>query len=373
MKERRSSSLKSYVVAAALIAAIALLVLDRRWLQSGVEPTSADSADDPGAQPRAVTPVTSVSSSGSEGASSSSNAVAGDQDRDVSGDEPAVIEGAADDRVTIPFPDEFRVELARNTGLAEFHARLEREPEDAQWAARIERLLEEHITSTFDLSRFRVLSVECRTSACEVLAMGYGNEALRVWMEGMGELFETDVLEGFKEGNGRAGCGGGDAGPGVFALSCTLEWFDPAVAQPTAPSLSVDAPYPEGVSFERVGVQESLVPLIETSEPVYELHRRLELEATDLSWADYIEPLMTEYIASLEHADQIDNLTIACRTSLCEVQIIARGSEVFVELSSRMIEFHQLGWHSLSTAGMTGRDIEDGATGLVWMLERSAP
>jgi hypothetical protein len=171
---------------------------------------------------------------------------------------------------------------------------------------------------------------------------------------------------------GQAGCGGGDAGPGVFMLNCTFERVDPALAGSSPETYSLDAPYADGVSFERVDVPQPLVPLIETSVQVYDLHRRLEREPTDLSWSSYIEPLLAEYLANIDGADAIDIAGIACRTSLCEVQIISSDDSALINLMANLPEFQQQSWHDLTSAGMNGNEIEDGASGLVWILQRSA-
>lgn len=362
--------------ALSLVALITFPMLDRPSMDRGEASRGDDGTGAIGARTEISPTATSVQSirnaaqppaplNESNGAASNRSVASRGADNGSANSDDVIIK-------PIPIPAEFRAFIEGNQELAAFHARLERESEDAAWASRVERVLEDHFNQAIDPSSYRLLSIECRSAACEVLAVGYGDDALRGWMDAAKKLIDSGVVEELFPKPGHAGCGGGDAGPGVFLLNCTFERVDSALADATSVKLSLDAPYADGVAVERVEVPESLVPLIETNAQVYDLHRRLEREPTDLSWSNYIEPLLADYLTNLDGAQAIDIVGIDCRTSLCEVQLVSNDDAAFISLVASMPEFQQQSWHDLTTAGMNGNDIEDGGTGLVWIMERSA-
>lgn len=274
----------------------------------------------------------------------------------------------------VPIPPDFAELFERNGGLAAFHAELESEPEDRAWADLVERTLQAHYDASLDPNAYRVLSVECRSSACEILAMGYGDDALRGWMLSLNELVADEgQFEALIGGHGNASCGASDLAPGVVALSCTLKRIDeaPAASADTA-SLSLAAPYPEDVYVEPVLVDDSVVQAIESSREIYDLHRRLERESVDYSWANYVEPLIAEYVEGLDPARGLDLLGVACRATLCEVQLSARSEEAsMVEMVAAMLDFQRLDWHDLNTAAINNTETPAGEPiGIVWILER---
>lgn len=272
----------------------------------------------------------------------------------------------------IPIPAEFGEKFGNDEELAAFHAALEREP-DSEWGRAIQQFLEEHFNSTLDLSEFNILSLECRTKSCEILAVGYNDDALRGWMASAYELFESsEDFEALMGGPGTGGCGGGDLAPGMMSLTCTFRLLDePPDDSAPAETYSLDAPYPDGVTVEPVFVAEDVMPVIEASEQMYELHRRLEQEATDYSWSSYIEPLIEEYLAGLDSTRDVTVVGVTCRTTLCEVQMTGFADIDFINWLPDMLEFQRLDWHDLTIAGLDGSDVIEGeASGFVWYLQR---
>lgn len=292
------------------------------------------------------------------------------------GDAGGAIPGVSGAR--IPLPPEFADLVERDEGFAEFHERLEQEAEDPFWAFRIEEFLKNHFDASLAVNGFRIDSIECRSSACEVLAVGYGDDAFRQWMtsvSGLVNSFDSDEeFEAFFGGPGTMGCGGSDVSPGVIALNCTFQRTDPALVEDQpAETFSLETPYADGLSVERVPVDETVASAIETSREMYELHRRLERETRDYAWANYIEPLVAEYMGGLDPEQGIEFVDVVCRATLCEVQMVARDDDAFIEWLPSMFEFNREGWHDLTTAGLDGSEVVEGeANGLVWFLERQS-
>jgi len=276
----------------------------------------------------------------------------------------------------IPVPPDFAAIFERNGDLANFHRRLESEPENAEWARRIEDILQNMFLSKLDPSAYVVSTLECRATACEILAMGYGDDALRNWMAAIAGLEDSD--QDFGElfgGPGNFGCGAGNVAPGIYALNCTLQRVDPPPegAEP-AETFSLSAPYEDGITVEPVVVADAAVEAIESSADLYNLHRQLEREATDYGWSNYIEPLLAEYVQSLGAESGMSLLGVTCRTTLCEVQMLATNDQAMMMWVPSMLEFQQLDWHDLGIAGLDTSDVPDGEpTGVVWILQRRPP
>jgi hypothetical protein len=275
----------------------------------------------------------------------------------------------------IAVPAEFATVMQGDSDLAAFHAKLEAEARDDAWAGPIERLLRAHFDSTLDPTRYNVASVECRATACEILALGYGDDAQRGWMGSVTGLYDDESsFEALAGGPGNMACGGGDAAPGVMALHCVFTRTDPEDAGENTPSetFALDTAYREDVTAEPVAVPAAVLPAIESDIDMSALHRRLEAEATDFEWSGYVEALIAQYLAEIEPADSIAVHGVVCRTTLCEVQMSAPDERSIIEWLPNMLDFQRQDWHDLTTAGINDRRSPDSeSVGFVWFLERA--
>jgi hypothetical protein len=374
----------SYALIVAIVAAVTIVA----WI-------GRSSVQEPGALPK---PDSAASATASDGAAPDATDIStgrAEPGRDGAADAAAAEAGAAPDGVAtqaetgivrIPVSPEFASQFEAGGGLAEFHKTLEAEIRDPQWASRIENFLRDYFSSTLDPSNIRIDVIECRATACEILAVGYGAEALVVWMQGVSDFidsFESDeAFEAFFGGPGNMGCGGSDSSPGVITLNCTFQRVAAdQVEDAPAETFSLDTPYPDGVTVEPIAVDDAVATLIESSRELYDLHRRLERQTRDFGWANYIEPLVAEYIESLSPEVGVEFLGVTCRETLCEVQMTAANDEFFIDWLPVMFQFHQLEWHDLTTAGMDGGDttgfdggelVDGESSRLVWFLERRA-
>ena len=361
------------VVLALVALALALVLLDKESLTSEPEawvaedaamPTIADPAvNDPSDARQAALPPTRTDSSESDVTGSTSERSNG---LDV---ESEVVN-------RIPIPAELAEWYARDSKKVEFHEWLEREPRDAVWADSVEADLGDFINSKPDLLDIKVLLIECRTNACEILAIGYGDSAFRTWMEGMSELFtdETWLQERF-EGPGEAGCGGGLMAPGIFALGCTFQARELEAEQPDNVEEIGDTP-PTDISgaeandLDRIPISEAMIRLRESDRDYAEVHQQMESEPTDYSWSVYMETQLTEYFTSLPGLPNISIVMVACRTSFCEIQATSSDDSLALNWSVEMLTFYQQSWHDLHMVVVTGGDIAPDQFGLLWMLRR---
>jgi len=361
------------VVLALVALALALVLLDKESLTSEPEawvaedaamPTTADPAvNDPSDARQAALPPTRTDSSESDVTGSTSERSNG---LDV---ESEVVN-------RIPIPAELAEWYARDSKKVEFHEWLEREPRDAVWADSVEADLGDFINNKPDLLDIKVLLIECRTNACEILAIGYGDSAFRTWMEGMSELFTDETwLEERFEGPGEAGCSGGLMAPGIFALGCTFQSRELEAEQPDNVEEIGDTP-PTDISgaeandLDRIPISEAMIRLRESDRDYAEVHQQMESEPTDYSWSVYMETQLTEYFTSLPGLPNISIVMVACRTSFCEIQATSSDDSFALNWSVEMLTFSQQSWHDLHMVVVTGGDIAPDQFGLLWMLRR---
>jgi len=265
---------------------------------------------------------------------------------------------------------------ARDSGKMEFHEWLEQLPRDSVWADSVETDFRDFINSKPDLLNIRVLSIECRTNACEILAIGYEESAFRTWMEGMSELFTEDTwLQDRFEGAGEAGCGGGQMAPGIVALGCTFQARELEAEQlddvdEIGDTLLTETAGAETEDLDQIPLSEAMARLREGDREYAEVHQQMERESTDYSWSAFMETQLTEYLTSLPSLTDTSIVMVTCRTSFCEIQATASGDQAFPEFAIEMPLFHRQSWHDLYTEGLTMGEIGRDQYGILWMLRR---
>ncbi len=336
------------VVLALAALATALVLLDTRALLPEQEATVADSAgmpkitdpavNDSFAARQAALPPTRTDSSESDVTGSTSESSDG-------------LDVESENVNRIPIPADLAEWYARDSGKVEFHEWLEREPRDSVWADSVEADLRDFINTKPDLLDINVLLIECRTNACEILAIGYGDSAFRTWMEGMSELFTDDIwLQDRFEGPGEAGCGGGLMAPGIFALGCTLQPRELEAEQPDSLEEIGDTPPTETSGAEandldRIPISEAMTRIRESDRDYAEVHQQMEREPTDYSWSVFMETQLTDYFTSLPNLTDINIVMVTCRTSYCEIQATASDDSLMLDWVVEMSYFNQQTWH----------------------------
>ncbi len=361
------------VVLALVALALALVLLDKESLTSEPEawvaedaamPTIADPAvNDPSDARQAALPPTHADSSESDVTGSTSESYGG-------------LDVESENVNRIPIPADLAEWYARDSGKVEFHEWLEREPRDAVWADSVEADLRDFINTKPDLLDIKVLLIECRTNACEILAIGYGDSAFRTWMEGMSELFTDDTwLEERFEGPGEAGCGGGLMAPGIFALGCTLQPRELEAEQPDnlediGDTLITETPGTEANDLDRMPISEAMTRIRESDRDYAEVHQQMEREPTDYSWSVFMETQLTDYFTSLPNLTDINIVMVTCRTSYCEIQATASDDLLMLDWVVEMSDFNQQSWHDLHAVIATEGDLAPDQFGLLWMLQR---
>ena len=100
-------------------------------------------------------------------------------------------------------------------------------PDAERQIAELERELEDFLNELLDTSLVTLKLIECRSDSCEILAVGYGEEATKEWLNMSGALFESGILEKWFEteepGQFNGGCGSAELGSGVAGLLCELK------------------------------------------------------------------------------------------------------------------------------------------------------
>ncbi len=276
----------------------------------------------------------------------------------------------------IPVPGDFAGIVQREGRLSEFHEKLEREPENLEWALPLERALEDLLNELLDPSQVAVKLIECRSDSCEILAVGYGEQAMKEWLEMSQTLYESGMLEEWFriEGPGQftGGCGGVDIGPGVIGLLCE---FSRAASQPdnadadTAGPFSLTAPYPDGVEFTTVPVPDDFVPLFETNAEVYEFHRALQAESVDHSWAPFVENQIIDYFSAIPELESVSYHHIECRMTRCEVQLTILDPQTAIAWGLELANFDDQPWHDLEFT-IYNVPADDDLIRILWLLDR---
>lgn len=145
-----------------------------------------------------------------------------------------LVDDEAAEIIRIPLPPEFALVNQKSRGIIfRFHEEVERQPRDPEWAGFLEAKFRDRIASKPILANIEVLSVECRRSVCEILAMGYSESAVRAWTsQELSEDFEETWLLEMPDGseeqrNGHVECDGAEVVPNVTALYCAVRFFTP--------------------------------------------------------------------------------------------------------------------------------------------------
>jgi len=279
----------------------------------------------------------------------------------------------------IPIPAELQSWFEDDPSNLEFHEALERESRDAEWAYRVETDLREFINSRTGLTNINVLSVECRSKNCEILAIGYGDESFRTWVQEMSALLSDEawLKERFQE-PGVAGCGGGNISPGVVGLNCEFRsGLSELVASDQASERTFDfliAESPEAQINEgnRIPVPEAFVELLESNPELAELHLRTESEPIDYSWSAYMENQLTDYMSSRPAFGGLTITRVECRTTLCEVQLVAADDSAVLNWTLEMPDLLRQSWHDLNLAGVNADQLDSGVTGMIEIFQRRA-
>ena len=287
-----------------------------------------------------------------------------------------IFELASNYHEPIPVPGDFAGIVEREGRLSEFHERLEREPKDPEWAQPLERELEDFLNELLDTSLVTLKLIECRSDSCEILAVGYGEEATKEWLNMSGALFESGILEKWFEteepGQFNGGCGSVELGSGVAGLLCefsrtVLQTEDEFSA--TSRTFSLTAPYPAGVDFTTVPVADDFVSLYETDAEVYDFHRALQAETKDHSWAPFIENQIAEHFSKIPALESVNYHHVECRTTRCEVQLTISDPSTAIAWTLELKEFENQPWNDLEFT-IYNVPADDDLIRIVWLLKR---
>lgn len=276
----------------------------------------------------------------------------------------------------IPVPGDFAGIVERDGRLSEFHERLEREPEDPGWALPLELELEGFLNERLDPALIAVKLIECRSDSCEILAVGYGEDATKEWFEMFRALHESGIVEKWFEteepGQFNGGCGGVELAPGVAGLICEFSRASPQPTEEdaaTAGPFSLTAPYPDGIEFTPVPVPDDFVSLYETNAEVYEFHRALQAETIDHSWAPFVESQIAEHFFGAPEFESVNYHHLECRMTRCEVQLTISDPSTAIAWTLELKDFHSQPWNDLEFT-IYNVPADDDLMRILWLLRR---
>ncbi len=97
--------------------------------------------------------------------------------------------------------------------MGERHAEVESESADVSWSEYMEAQFMDYFNSKPALANFNILLVECRTTSCEVQAMGYGETANLTWLNETADITRQPWFD-FNEGGGSTAA----LAPGILGI-----------------------------------------------------------------------------------------------------------------------------------------------------------
>jgi hypothetical protein len=178
---------RTIIIAAASLATVWWLLKDSRRAEPQPDSLSAPSVTNV-LEPRA----------GSEASRAPGATAVVAQSREPLPAEPAPRNSEATETVE-PLPLIAGIELPG--GMWNLHAQLEREPRDVVWASDLELKLSTYFASKPELARhFALPSVVCRTSLCEIQAVGYGPRPFDTWSSATADLRDQPWTRDFRAG-----------------------------------------------------------------------------------------------------------------------------------------------------------------------------
>ena len=88
-----------------------------------------------------------------------------------------------ENRVAVPVSEAHKDLLARpdGGGQSDVHAELEAEAKDDGWSYFMEQALSEFIGQHPNASKFVIFGIECRTTLCQIQAVGYDDSTMPDW------------------------------------------------------------------------------------------------------------------------------------------------------------------------------------------------
>lgn len=97
--------------------------------------------------------------------------------------------------------------------MGELHAEVESESADVSWSEYMEAQFMDYFNSKPALANFNILLVECRTTSCEVQAMGYGETANLTWLNETADITRQPWYD-FNDGGGSSSA----LAPGILGI-----------------------------------------------------------------------------------------------------------------------------------------------------------
>lgn len=209
------------------------------------------------------------------------------------------------------------------------------EPKDASWAYETEQLLQQFIAADPKTSAIEISGVECRTSFCEIRAIGTP-ELQQVFSE----LIQAVELEPWSTFKGRSAVGFSIRDDG-------RKDFDAILGR--TPDARLETGVGVSASVARAGGCQCATEEWQERKRAHDEAERAA-EAKDIDWAYATEQAFQQRVA--EHAQAFVEFSVDCRTTYCDVRatgMTPESADVFDQILDEV--FAQ---QSLGLAGGTG-------------------
>ena len=132
----------------------------------------------------------------------------------------------------------------------------------------------------------------------------------------------------------------------------------PAANNEGSPTLPIQTSYEHETMMRRQSARPS----------VAELHKALELEAIDSTWAPSTESLLSEYLLAHDFIEAFSINHITCRTTMCEIE--AFGYEGHQKWNTMMSQMRENGWFKQFSGTSTSSTSHEGKSTVISILHR---
>lgn len=233
------------------------------------------------------------------------------------------------------------------------------ESKDPAWAYPMEQKLREVTTRAFQASEIEVISIDCKTNFCEIIARGFAPETSDEFNKAM------EALSGqpWNDFTGYSFVHDTETGKGLHTARVTRR------QSKQTPRAEVDDMQRAVLHAE----EQALATCAAQSAERQERERAArDAEPRDSSWADPMEQLLRQHITAQLVKHPVATLEIACRARFCTIK--ASGKTLDSQLAFQKVsqEAAQEAWSDLLNSGYSGGSIGDDWQAEVTLDRRSA-
>lgn len=213
-------------------------------------------------------------------------------------------------------PDTICDELS-NRRMAREQATRDAEPKDPAWAYPMEQKLREVVSPRLQTKQIEVISIDCKTTFCELRAQALGPET----NEGFNRVMEGVREQPWNDFTGLAITNDTDSGNRLHYARVSRRQSSQTARE------EVD-------DMQRAVLQAEEQALAAcTAQQVERQQRELDArnaEPRDSSWADPMEQLLRQHITAQLVRRPFEHMEIVCRSTFCEIKATGKTTEAYL-------------------------------------------